>query len=209
MTDFFSRSMQGRLIVFAQPLKDGVQRLEPKLQQKTPTMIPQPMIAQLSANVRAQVNTALPHNGVCMHCSAHVHGITNPVHYARNQARQQQAEEAERGQHREKQLAGAACFLNVREGRPTTYEDVKHYLRRMSRSAGGESEHYPQSLRTLSKNEAWLSAEDELVWARERFRADCAARAIRTCEDAEWHYTRIRDARAAVVRAECIWMYIE
>jgi hypothetical protein len=25
-----------------------------------------------------------------------------------------------------------------------------------------------------------LSAEDELVWARERFRADCAARAIRT-----------------------------
>ena len=133
----------------------------------------------------------------------------NPVNYARNQARQQQAEEAERGQHREKQLAGAACFLNVREGRPTTYEDVKHYLRRMSRSAGGESEHYPQSLRTLSKNEAWLSAEDELVWARERFRADCAARAIRTCEDAEWHYTRIRDARAAVVRAECISMYIE
>ena len=78
----------------------------------------------------------------------------NPVNYARNQARQQQAEEAERGQHREKQLAGAAGFLKVREGRPTTYEDVKHYLRRMSRSAGGESEHYPQSLRTLSKNEA-------------------------------------------------------
>ena len=72
----------------------------------------------------------------------------NPVNYARNQARQQQAEEAKRGQH--------------------------------------------------------LAAEDELVWARERFRADCAARAIRTSEDAEWHYTRIRDARAAVVRAHCI-----
>ena len=35
----------------------------------------------------------------------------NPVNYARNQARQQQAEEAERGQHREKQLAGAAGFF--------------------------------------------------------------------------------------------------
>jgi len=83
-------------------------------------------------------------------CSAHVHGITNPAHssYARNLARQQQAEEAERGQH--------------------------------------------------------LSAEDKLVWARERFRADCAARAIRTSEDAEWHYTRIRDARSAVVRAHSI-----
>ena len=161
------------------------------------------------AIVRVPVNTALPHDGVDKLCSAHVHGITNPVNYARNQARHQQAEVAERGQHREKQLAGAAGFLKVREGRPTTYEDVKHYLRRMSRSAGGESEHYPQSLRTLSKNEAWLSAEDELVWARERFRADCAARAIRTCENAEWHYTCIRDARAAVVRAECIWMYIE
>ena len=49
-----------------------------------------------------------------------------------------------------------------------------------------------------------LSAEDKLVWARERFRADCAARAIRTSEDAEWHYTRIRDARSAVVRAHSI-----
>jgi len=159
--------------------------------------------------VRVPVNTALPHDGVDKLCSTPVHGITNPVNYARNQARQQQAEEAERGQHREKQLAGAAGFLKVREGRPTTYEDVKHYLRRMARSAGGGNEHYSESFRTLIKNEAWLSAEDEQAWARERFRADCAARAIRTCEDAEWHYTRIRDARAAVVRAECISMYIE
>ncbi len=119
-------------------------------------------------------------------------------------ALQQQAEEAERGQHREKQLARAAGFLKVRAGRPTTYEDVKQYLRRMAGSAGGENEHYTESMRTLSKIEAWLSAEDELVWTRERFRADCAARAIRTCEDAEWHYTRILDARAAVVRAHCI-----
>jgi hypothetical protein len=53
---------------------------------------------------RALVNTALPHDSVRILCSAHVRGITNPAHYARNLARQQQAEEAERGQHLEKQL---------------------------------------------------------------------------------------------------------
>ncbi len=76
---------------------------------------------------RAPVNTALPPDGVRILCSAHVHGITNPAHYARNQARQQQAEEAERGQHPEKQLTGATGFLDVRAqvGRPTTEEDVK------------------------------------------------------------------------------------
>ena len=93
--------------------------------------------------------------------------------------------------------------------RPLRQNMIMHLAGLPSHQRRGGSEHCPQSLRTLSKNEAWLSAEDELVWARERFRADCAARAIRTCEDAEWHYTRIRDARAAVVRAECIWMYIE
>jgi hypothetical protein len=36
---------------------------------------------------RAQVNTALPHDDVRILCSAHVHGITNPAHYARNLAR--------------------------------------------------------------------------------------------------------------------------
>ena len=51
------------------------------------------------AIVRVPVNTALPHDGIHKLCSTHVHGITNPVHFARNQARQQQAEEAERGQH--------------------------------------------------------------------------------------------------------------
>jgi hypothetical protein len=53
---------------------------------------------------RAPVNTAVPHHGAHILCSAYVHGITNPAHYARNQARQLQAEEAERGQHLEKQL---------------------------------------------------------------------------------------------------------
>ncbi len=71
-----------------------------------------------------------------------MHGITNPAHYARNQERQQQAEEVERGQHLEKQLTGAAGFLDVRAqvGRPTTEEDVKQYLRRMTDSARGGKE---------------------------------------------------------------------
>ena len=37
-----------------------------------------------------------------------------------------------------------------------------------------------------------LTAEDELVWARERFRADCAARAIRTYMEASEH-TKVRN----------------
>ena len=101
--------------------------------------------AEVIAEVEAEIANddsapnAPPHDGVDKLCSAPVHGITNPVNYARNQARQQQAEEAERGQHREKQLAGAACFSKVRAGRPTTYEDVKQYLRRMAVSAGGKA----------------------------------------------------------------------
>ncbi len=77
---------------------------------------------------------------------------------------------------------------------------MKQYLRRMAVSAWGEGDHYTLSLRALSKNKAMLTVEDEMVWARERFRAACAARAIRTCQDAERHYICIRDARAAVVR---------
>ncbi len=51
----------------------------------------------------------------------------------------------------------------------------------MDKSAGGEGDDYHISIKVLSKNEALLTAEDELV----RFRADRAARAIRTCQDAE------------------------
>jgi hypothetical protein len=69
----------------------------------------------------------------------------------------------------------------------------------MYKSAGGEGSAYHISIKVLSKNEAMLTAEEELIWARERFRVDCAAaRAIRTCQR---HYIRIRDARAALVRA--------
>ncbi len=66
------------------------------------------------AIVRVPVNTALPHDGVHKLCSAHVHCITNPVNYARNQARQQQAEEAARGQH----LSEGDFFLSHPVGWP-------------------------------------------------------------------------------------------
>ncbi len=97
--------------------------------------------AEDDCEIYRAVNTAIPQHGVCMLCSAHVHSITNPAHYARNQARQQQAEEAERGQHQEKLLTCAAAFLDVRAqvGRPTNKENVKHYLRNMAVSAGGEA----------------------------------------------------------------------
>ncbi len=71
----------------------------------------------------ALVNAAISQHGFHILCSAHVHCITNPAHYAMNQASKQQAEEAEPGKHLEKQR----------------------------------------------KNEATLTAEDELAWARERF----------------------------------------
>ena len=60
------------------------------------------------------VNAVFPPHGICTLCSAHVHGITNPALYARNQARQQQAEEAERGQHLEKQLRSAVIEVRAK-----------------------------------------------------------------------------------------------
>ena len=83
-------------------------------------------------------------------------------------------------------------------------ENVQNFLRTMDISAGGGGNDSYIVKTVLRKNEAMLTAEEELVWARERFRADCAARAIRTCQDAEWHYIHIQDARAEVVRAHCI-----
>ncbi len=79
-------------------------------------------------------------------------------------------------------------------------EDVKFFLLSMDRSAGGGGCDYHNSIRTLCMNEALLTAEDQLVWTREQFPADCAARAIRTCQDTLHWYSR-----AAVVRAHIIY----
>ncbi len=66
----------------------------------------------------------------------------------------------------------------------TNADDVEYFLRSMAASAGWEGDDYHISIKVLSKNEAMLTAEDKLVWARERLRADCAARAIRTYQEA-------------------------
>ncbi len=92
-----------------------------------------------------------------------MHCLTNPAQYAKNRARQQQAEEAKRGKQLEKQPTSAADFLDVRAqvGRPTNEEDVKQYLRRMASSArGGGGNHYHLSMRAFCKNKAMLTAED-------------------------------------------------
>jgi hypothetical protein len=76
------------------------------------------------------------------------------------------------------------AVLRAKGGRSTNADDMEYFLRRMATSAGGEGDDYHISIKVLSKNEAMLTAEDELVWARERFRADFAARAIRTYQEA-------------------------
>ena len=58
---------------------------------------------------------------------------------------------------------------------------------------GGESSDFE------TPAEALYNAQDMLVRERARFRADCAARAIRTAADAEKHMCRIAVARAQVV----------
>jgi hypothetical protein len=139
--------------------------------------------AEVAAEKMYPVNPApYPQDGGSSLCGAQVHANTIPPHYARIRAQQQQAEEAERGQHLQKQLSSAVSFLDIRAKvrRSTNADDVEYFLRRMAASAGGEGNYYDISIRVLSKDEALLTAEDELVWARERFRADCAARAIRT-----------------------------
>ncbi len=56
--------------------------------------------------------------------------------------------------------------------------DVVFFLRKMDKSAGREGvDYYHIAQKALRKNEAMPTAEDKLVWARERFCADCAARA--------------------------------
>ena len=73
-----------------------------------------------------------PQDGGRSLCNANVHGITNPAHYARNQPQQQQAEEAERGQHLEKQLSSAAALLDIRAkgGWSTNADDVEYMFGR-------------------------------------------------------------------------------
>ena len=89
----------------------------------------------------------------------------------------------------------AADLIHTRTqmGRTTNVGDVEFCLKHMDRRAGGESSDFE------TPAEALYNAQDMLVRERARFRADCAARAIRTAADAEKHMCRIAVARAQVV----------
>ena len=54
----------------------------------------------------------------------------------------------------------------------------------------------------MDRAEALYNAQGTLAYERARFRAKCAARTIRTAEDAERAWIRIAVARAEVVRQE-------
>ena len=71
---------------------------------------------------------------------------------------------------------------------------MDYFLRRMDRSVGGGCVYTDSTAETL------YIAQDALAYERARFRADCAALAIRTAADAEKHMLRISVARAKVVR---------
>jgi hypothetical protein len=78
--------------------------------------------AEVEAENTYEVNLApYPQDGGCSLCSAYVHCIIKPAHYAGNQMQQLQAEEEEQGQRLDNQLSSAAAFLDVRlkGGRPT------------------------------------------------------------------------------------------
>ena len=147
-------------------------------------------------------------------CAAHVVGIADP--YYRNLEAWNVRDERERqrpatsmvrkgwnGQelrlqsppdHRVMDRA-AANLIHTRTqmGRTTNVGDVEFFLKHMDRRVGGESSDFE------TPAEALYNAQDMLVRERARFRADCAARAIRTAADAEKHMCRIAVARAQVV----------
>ena len=90
--------------------------------------------------------------------------------------------------------AAALIHTRTQMGRSTKVGDVEYFLLRMDRSVGGECDNNECTA------EALYNAQDTLAYERARFRADCAARAIRTAEDAERARFRISVARAEVVR---------
>ena len=147
-------------------------------------------------------------------CAAHVVGIADP--YYRNLEAWNVRDERERqrpatsmvrkgwnGQELRLQsppdhgvmdhAAANLILTRTQMGRTTNVGDVEFFLKHMDRRVGGESSDFE------TPSEALYNAQDMLVRERARFRADCAARAIRTAADAEKHMCRIAVARAQVV----------
>ena len=134
-------------------------------------------------------------------------GITDPAMYLhksnqdtvlRNRELKEQCKAAlaEQDQRRATMDCAAAALIHTRTqmGRSTKVGDVEYFLRRMDRSVGGECDDNDCTAVAL------YNAQDTLAYERARFRADCAARAIRTAADAEKHMNPISVARAEVVR---------
>ena len=147
-------------------------------------------------------------------CAAHVVGIADP--YYRNLEAWNVRDERERqrpatsmvrkgwnGQELRLQsppdhgvMDHAAANLKLTRtqmGRTTNVGDVEFFLEHMDRRVGGEC----SDLETPA--ESLYNAQGKLAFERARFRADCAARAIRNAADAEKHKCRIAVARAQVV----------
>ncbi len=117
--DFYSHFMQGLIIVSVQHFEGWSTSIT----------------AEFAAENIYPVNPApFPQDGGRSLCSTHVHGISKPGQNARNPAQQQQAEEAERGQHLEKQLRSAAALLDIlaKGGRTTNADDVEYFLSSMA-----------------------------------------------------------------------------
>ena len=89
--------------------------------------------------------------------------------------------------------AAQLILTRTQTGMTTNACDVEFFLEHMDRRVGRESSDFE------TPAEALYNAQDMLVRERARFRADCAARAIRTAADAEKHMCRIAVARAQVV----------
>ena len=77
--------------------------------------------------------------------------------------------------------AAELILTRSQTGMTTNACDVEFFLEHMDRRVGGECSDFE------TPAEALYNAQDMLVRERARFRADCAARAIRTAADAEKH----------------------
>ena len=89
--------------------------------------------------------------------------------------------------------AAQLILTRSQTGMTTNACDVEFFLEHMDRRVGGECSDFETPAESL------YNAQDMLVRERARFRADCAARAIRTAADAEKHMCRIAVARSQVV----------
>ena len=133
-------------------------------------------------------------------CAAHMVGIADPVKYRKsNNSQERKGWNGQELKTQEPEVGvmdrAAANLILTRTqlGRTATVGVVEFFLEHMYRRVGGELSDFE------TPAEALYNAQDMLVKERARFRADCAARAIRTAADAEKHMCRIAVARAEVV----------